>query len=114
MRLNFCCSIVLPLMACMYQQANADNNIVEAPRSVIPQTKTIHLEPQPWQQRRNEFAKVVQGVHEGNQTAQKNFDVALTEFETRVSSRTPMENMEILGVFYVPKDGIEKCIPLWV
>lgn len=71
-------------------------------------TKPIQIDLQPWQQRRLEFIKTVQNLRKGDPIAQKDFDIILTEFETHAFSRTPLENMELLGVFYVPKDGIEK------
>lgn len=105
-------SIVLAIIACMPICARADGASSSVPSAVTSQVKSIQIELQPWQQRRKEFAKTVQGLRERNQTAQKDFDAILTEFETKLLSRTPMENMEILGVFYVPKDGIEKCFPV--
>lgn len=76
------------------------------------QVKPIQAELQPWQRRRMEFTKTVQGASKGDPIARKDFDKILTDFETHTFSRTPLENMEILGVFYVPKDGIEKAMPI--
>src|SRR5258708_33362509 len=68
------------------------------------------LQPQPWQIRRSDFAKAMRGAQAADEAARKTLDATVTEFEKRPFSRTPMENMEILGVFYVPKDGIEKSL----
>lgn len=74
------------------------------------QTKPIQVTLQPWQQRRMGFIKTTQDASKGDLVARKDFDAILTEFETHAFSRTPLENMELLGVFYVPKDGIEKSM----
>lgn len=71
----------------------------------------LQVDLQPWQQHRLETMKTVQGFIDGDPSAGKGFDALLTEFETRPFSRTPLENMEIISVYYVPKDGIEKCMP---
>jgi len=42
------------------------------------------------------------------------FDNVLTEFETAPLDRTPLENLDILGIFYVPKEGMEKTLPIIV
>ncbi len=70
----------------------------------------LQVDLQPWQQRRLETMKTVQGFIDGDQSAGKGFDALLTEFETRPFSRTPLENMEILSAFYVPRDGFDKCM----
>lgn len=80
--------------------------------ATFTQAKPVRVDLQPWQQRRIEFIKTVQGVRKGDPVARKDFDRILTEFETHAFSRTPLENMELLGVFYVPKDGIEKSMPV--
>lgn len=78
--------------------------------ATFTQANPVRVDLQPWQQRRIEFIKTIQGVRKGDPVARKDFDRILTEFETHAFSRTPLENMELLGVFYVPKDGIEKSL----
>ncbi len=101
----------------------ADNNLSsddeEAIRSKLKGTEVtfitkekLQVELQPWQQRRSETMKTVQAFIDGDPNAEKGFDALLTEFETRPFSRTPLENMEILSAFYVPRDGFEKCMPV--
>lgn len=80
--------------------------------ATFTQAKPIRVDLQPWQQRRIEFIKTVHGVRNGDPVARKDFDRILTDFETHAFDRTPLENMELLGVFYVPKDGIEKTLPV--
>ena len=75
-------------------------------------TETVNPDMQAWQKRRLQFLKTVQEVRKGNASAQKALNATLTEFETHPFSRTPMENMDILGVFYLPKDGVEKTLPV--
>lgn len=100
-------SVILPIVACILLYGCAHNTSDRAPAVAAVQSKTIQVNLQPWQIRRKEFTKIVQGVREKNPTALKDFDAVLTDFDTRPFGRTPMENMEILGIFYVPKDGVE-------
>lgn len=83
-----------------------------ATSSVPVQANPIQIGLQPWQQRRMEFIKTVQNLRKGDPIARKDFDAILTEFETHPFNRTPLENMELLGVFYVPKDGIENSMSI--
>lgn len=112
--LNFC---VLILISSAYAKAEGTQIQTSLPNSnaasgTPTQAKPIQVKLQAWQQRRMAFAKTVQGIRKGDPDAKKDFDRILTEFETHAFSRTPMENMELLGVFYVPKDGIEKSMPI--
>ena len=107
-------SISFLIAACISVSASADEANGRAPSSLITESKTIHVDLQPWQQRRKDFIKIIQGLREGNPTAQKDFDAVLTEFEKNPYSRTPMENMEILGVFYVPREGVEAAFSVIV
>jgi len=70
------------------------------------------LPMQPWQVRRAEFVKTVKGMKEHDPDATKDFDAILTQFETQPFARTPMENMDILGVFYAPKDNAERVLTI--
>ena len=70
------------------------------------------LHTQPWQERRAEFWKTVKGLNAHNVDAKKDFDAILSQFETQPFSRTPMENMDILGAFYAQKDDVEGALKL--
>lgn len=70
------------------------------------------LHKQPWQERRAEFWKTVKGVKAHDADATKNFDAILTQFDTQPFSRTPIENMDILGTFYAPKDDTEGVLKI--
>lgn len=70
--------------------------------------------PEAWQIRRAQFVGIAQGAQHGDAASRTAFDRVLTEFETTPLGRTPMENLDILGVFYVPKDGVEKALPVIV
>jgi|GEM_PF-1429087 len=79
--------------------------------NAAPETHVIHVELQPWQKRRVAFIEIIRGLQKKDAGAIAAFDKILTEFETCPMCLTPMENMDILGAFYVPKDGIEACLP---
>jgi hypothetical protein len=65
------------------------------------------IERQAWQQRRADFARMVQGAREGNPQDKQAVQVVLSQFESQAFARTPMENLEIVGVYYLPKEGID-------
>lgn len=81
-------------------------------QSIATQTTEVKTELQPWQEREVEFFQIAKKAQAGDAEARQALDAVLTEFETHPMSRTPMENMDILGVFYVPKEGFEKCLPI--
>ena len=35
----------------------------------------------------------------------------LEEHETNILSSSPMEKLDVLGLYYMPKDGVEKWLP---
>lgn len=77
-----------------------------------PEVVTIKVEPQSWQARRGEFARIVNNLGGKDPQVLEAFKAVLTEFEQQPFSRTPMENMEILGVYYVPAEGIEPTLTI--
>jgi hypothetical protein len=81
-----------------------------------PPSNAAAVQPtmQAWQVRRAAFQRAAQGARQGDPRAQRDFDAVLTEFETRVLSRTPMENVEIMGAFYVPKQGPDPALSIIV
>ncbi len=105
-------SLVLPfcLLAAI---ACAQSKDVNPPGVFLPGPRTnVAVPQQPWQVRSAAFWKTVKEVNAGDLGARKDLDVMLTQFETQPLARTPMENMDILGVFYAPKEGIEKTLIL--
>jgi hypothetical protein len=76
----------------------------------VGEVVTIPVQPQAWQARRAELARVLNQLNTKDAQAIQAFKAVLTEFEQQPFSRTPMENMEILGVYYLPKEGIEAVL----
>lgn len=70
----------------------------------------VSVKPQAWQARRAEFARILNAIDSKDAASVEAFRSVLTEFEGQPFSRTPMENMEILGVYYLPKEGIEAVL----
>lgn len=92
-------------------------SIVMAPTSradsappAVGKVVTIPVQPQAWQSRRAEFARIINGLGDKDAKTIEAFKAVLTEFEQQPFSRTPMENMEILGVYYLPQEGIEPIL----
>jgi len=63
-----------------------------------------------WEERRAGYFHLLKDVQAKNPNALKIYDAVLTEFEQHPMSRTPMENMDILGTFYAAKDTPDKVI----
>lgn len=71
-------------------------------------TIEVHVEPQPWQVRRAEFFKIVSAIQTSkgaDRQAMAKLDAFLTNLEKNPVSITPMEAMDVWGVFYVPREG---------
>jgi hypothetical protein len=94
----------------MYASANDTSGSAAS----VASAQACQVELQSWQQRRLKFAEIVKNIQAGNPSAPQEFNSVLTQFDARPLSRTPIENMEILGLFYVPKDGIEAAFPVIV
>jgi hypothetical protein len=83
----------------------------EAPvTAAAGQTVTIPVKMQAWQARRAAFARIVNDLQNTEKPDYTAFKSVLDEFEQKPFTRTPMENMEILGLYYVPAQGIEATL----
>ncbi|NTW99046.1 MAG: hypothetical protein HGB35_03790 [Geobacteraceae bacterium] len=115
MKLLASCLMVLALTATLSSTAKAENaDRGSLPGQSIRNIVVVPKDIQPWQIRRKEFAETIRGVQEGNVTAIRELDRILTECEKDPFLRTPPENMDILGVFYIPKDGVETVFEIVV
>jgi hypothetical protein len=72
------------------------------PTTLPPRVQT---DLQPWQKRRIAFFKIARAARKEDPGAQSALDAIAAEYERSPIDRTPMENLDILGVCYVPKDG---------
>lgn len=88
--------------------------VIAAIMSATAAAQAVEIAPQPWQVRRAEYAKTLQGVAKHDPGSLKTFDDILTEFDAAKMNRTPLENMEILGTYYVPREGAVKALPIIV
>lgn len=99
MRLSFCLLGLLSLLVVLPLRADVPSALAAA-------------KPDPsrplWQQRRDQFFAAVRGVEANDPQQSQVFSAILTEFEDHPLNRTPMENMDILGVFFIPREGAEK------
>jgi uncharacterized protein (TIGR03067 family) len=76
----------------------------------------VSVPSQPWQQRRQETQRVIAvwQVKPVSAKAQLEMDELLTEYEKNPGARTPLECLDLIGQYYVPRDGVEACIPIIV
>jgi len=65
-----------------------------------------------WRLRRADFIKSMKDAQSGNANALRHVNEFLTDFDTKPLGRTPLENMEIVGAYYLPREGVEKCMPI--
>lgn len=111
MKISFFTSAFFAITAILLTAVTyAEDNIVAISSVTAPNP----MNNQPWETRRLQFAKIIQGVRSGDSQANKDFEMVLTEFDTKPLARTPMENMEILGAYYLPREGVEKVLPIVV
>lgn len=84
------------------------------PPQLVPSTTgtqgVTHTELQPWQVRRAAYEGLVQRLRHGDMSAGSDYNDVLTEFDTRPFSRTPIEELEIVGDFYMPKEGLDPSL----
>jgi hypothetical protein len=66
---------------------------------------------QPWQQRRAQLDQTLHAAANGDAAGLKQFEGVLVDFEKRPFGRTPLENLEIFGAYYLPKEGTEVILP---
>ena len=74
----------------------------------------IHVELQAWQIRRAVFQALSLRLRKSDFSAAKDYDAVLTEFDTQPFSRTPIETLEILGDYYIPKEGPDPALAVVV
>jgi hypothetical protein len=63
-----------------------------------------------WQARRAQATKILLALktNPSDKTAAKELNAVLNDFEKNPTERTPLEILDLLGTFYLPKEGIEK------
>jgi hypothetical protein len=72
------------------------------------------IELQAWKIRRLERLKVIKDALAPNAAKSRAFDQLLTNFERHQVAQTPLENMDLLGLFYARSEGIAKALPVIV
>jgi hypothetical protein len=77
---------------------------------------TLQGEARPWQARRAESHAVIIAwlARPGNPSASAALDRLLADYEAHPMARTPLENLDLIGRYYVEKDGVEKCLSVVV
>jgi len=83
--------------------------LADAPQS------PLKAPPKPeWQLRRESLDHTINGWRQNDPEAITQFDQILTMMEKRPLDRTPMETLDVMGTYYVPNDGIQKCLTVIV
>jgi hypothetical protein len=81
----------------------------DAPISGQPSTKL-----EAWQNRRSERLKLLKDAQIPNAEHSAALDQMLTNFEKHPLAQTPVENLELIGLFYARREGIAKALSLIV
>jgi hypothetical protein len=66
---------------------------------------------QPWQARRAQLDQTLHSAANGDAAGLKQFQDVLVDFEKKPFDRTPIENLEIFGAYYLPREGTEVILP---
>src|ERR1700722_8589590 len=67
-----------------------------------------------WRARRAHFSQLILAAKGGDMGSRVALDQILTAFEKTPLKLTPPENLDILGAFYIPKDGVSTALPIVV
>ncbi len=86
----------------------ADNKPKEENKN-IGQTIVVDVKKQEWQVRRMEYLSAIKrlAANGSDKEALAIVDKTLTEYEKTPWSKTPMEAMDLLQTFYVPREGLK-------
>jgi hypothetical protein len=107
-RLAYRCPIITVAILASGVALGADAQKAGPPQAGVQ--SPVHVEMQAWQIRRAAYQALSLRLRKGDFSAGKDFDAVLTEFDTRLFSRTPIEELEILGDFYIPKGGPDPAL----
>lgn len=66
---------------------------------------------QPWQERRAQLDKTLRLAANGDAAGLKQFEQVLVDFDSAPFARTPIENLEIFGAYYLPNQGAQAALP---
>jgi hypothetical protein len=103
-------AIVIALVLLMKSLIISNVNAADQPGPVSVKSKI----PDAWQIRRAQFVKTLQQANAGDPNALATLDAILTEFERKPLERTPLENLDIIGAYYLKKDSVDKALPVIV
>jgi hypothetical protein len=82
----------------------------------IGTTVQVPVELRAWQIRRQESQSIIVAglTDSGDPQSYKALDALLSDYEKNVLTRTPLENLDLIGQFYLPREGAEKCLSVVV
>lgn len=89
--------------------------IIPTPPGAAPQSMVLsNTVPPQFQVRRRVFNVVAQGIMRNDPTATTALDKVLTDYESAAFRYTPLESLEIIGFYYLPREGMEKTFQVIV
>lgn len=104
--------IVVSLVA---QAQTAIPQIVPTPQGPAPQSMALsNTAPPQFQVRRRIFNEVAHGIMRNDPAAPTALDKVLTDYESAAFRYTPLESLEIIGFYFLPREGMEKVFQVIV
>jgi hypothetical protein len=89
--------------------------IIPTPSGPAPQSLELsNSKPPQFQVRRRIFGEVGRGVIRNDPAAVNALDKVLSDYESAAFRYTPLESLEIIGFYYLPREGMEKAFQLIV
>ncbi|MYN44719.1 hypothetical protein GTP23_06475 [Pseudoduganella sp. FT93W] len=89
--------------------------IVPTPQGPAPQSLVLsNTAPPQFQLRRRIFNQVAHGVMRNDPAAAIALDKLLTDYESAAFRYTPLEALEIIGFYFLPREGMEKAFQVIV
>lgn len=89
--------------------------IISTPAGVAPQSIVLsNTAPPQFQVRRRVFNEIAKGVMQNDPSAITTLDKVLTDYESAAFRYTPLESLEIIGFYFLPREGMEKTFQVIV
>lgn len=89
--------------------------IIPIPPGGAPQSTVLsNSAPPQFQVRRRIFSQVAQGIMRNDPASATALDQILTDYESAAFRYTPLESLEIIGFYFLPREGMEKAFQLIV
>lgn len=113
--MKFILGALLIAEALSAQAQNKIPQIIPTSPGGAPQSLALsNSAPPQFQVRRRIFNQVAQGIMRNEPAAATALDQILTDYESAAFRYTPLESLEIIGFYFLPREGMERAFQLIV